>query len=55
MKAEFPHYEQQSSYYNMKRPFDKNSGSVNPTSVHPSSEVKPNQAQYYAVDKKNSE
>lgn len=55
MRAEYPHYEQQSSYNEMKKPFDKNSSNINPTSIHPSSEVKPTQTNYHIISKKNAE
>ena len=55
MRAEYPHYEQQSSYNEMKRPYDKNSHTINPTSIHPHSEVKPTQTSYHIVDPNNSE
>lgn len=54
MRAEFPHNEPQSSYAEMRKPFDKNSASVGGSSTHPHSEVKPNQAPYHIVDPKNS-
>jgi hypothetical protein len=37
MRAEFPHNEHQSSNVDMRKPFDKNSGSVGGTSIHPHS------------------
>ncbi|MCB0369510.1 MAG: hypothetical protein KDD45_08685 [Bdellovibrionales bacterium] len=47
MKAEYPNNEQQSSYQEMKKPYDKNSGSVTGTSIHPHSVVKPIQKLYH--------
>ena len=46
MKAEYPHYEQQSAMREMRKPFDKNSASITGTSIHPHSENKPVQKQY---------
>jgi hypothetical protein len=39
----------------MKKPYDKNSASINPTSIHPHSEVKPIQVPYHIVNKQNAE
>lgn len=55
MRAEYPDQEQQSSYKEMTRPFDKNSGNVQGTSRHPNSEVKPVQMNYHIMNLKNSE
>lgn len=50
MKSEYPHFEQQSSLQEMKKPFDKNSAKVNGTSIHPHSEVKPVQKHYHMLN-----
>lgn len=55
MRAEYPHNEQQSSLHEMRKPFDKNSSSVAGTSIHPHSEVKPNQTHYHIVNRNNGE
>ena len=46
-KAEYPAYEQQSSFKEMKKPFDKTFANVASTSIHPHSENKPVQKQYH--------
>lgn len=38
----------------MQKPFDKNSNTVQSTSIHPHSEVKPVQTNYHIVNPKNS-
>jgi hypothetical protein len=45
-KAEYPHSEQQTSYQEMRKPFDKQSATVAGTSIHPHSQIKPVQRQY---------
>ena len=53
MRAEYPHFEQQSSLAEMRRPFDRNSGSVNSTSIHPNSQVKPQQKPYHMLNEES--
>jgi len=55
MRAEYPNNETQQSLATMNKPYDKNSSTVNATSIFPHSEIKLNQQNYHIVNRNNGE